>query len=253
MGVDLPFDDPSVGALSSAQRTAIAGHWGRRARAELQVGRAFAAMIPVLREHRATDAVIDRLKSGAEEEERHSELCLRLANTYAEGLVQRPQVDSVVLPRFDVGDESLECTLLVAGMCCINETIATAWISSCLSAAEAPLAVAANRFHLRDEIEHARLGWAHLASTIVSEANRRDLGLCLPRLLEANASGWERKDPFLPDEGVPSHGHLPAEVSRGVFNEAVADLVLPGFTHVGVDVGPARAWLQARRSPPKAA
>src|SRR5215203_4080122 len=109
MGVDLPFDDPAVAALSSAQRAAIAGHWGRRARAELQVGRAYAA-VPV----------------------------------------QRPQIDSVVLPRFDVGDEALECTLLVAGMCCINETVATAWISSCLSAAEAPLAVAANRFHLRD-------------------------------------------------------------------------------------------------------
>jgi hypothetical protein len=249
MGVDLPFDDPSIAALSSAQRTAIAGHWGRRARAELQVGRAFAAMVPVLRERGASRAVIDRLERGADEEERHSELCVKLAETYAGGPVARPQIDSVVLPRFDVGDEALESTLLVAGMCCINETVATAWISACLAAAEAPLAMAANRFHLRDEIEHARLGWAHLASDVVNEKTRRALGLCLPRLLEANASGWERKDPFLPDEGVPAQGHLSAEVSRGVFNEAVADLVLPGFTHVGVDVGPARAWLEARRTP----
>jgi hypothetical protein len=45
---------------------------------------------------------------------------------------------------------------------------------------------------------------------------------------------------------VPSHGHLPVAVSRRVFIDAVADLVLPGFAHVGVDTGPAHAWLTQR-------
>jgi hypothetical protein len=245
-GAELPFGDPSVAALSSAQRTAIAGHWKHRARSELQVGRAFAAMVPLLRERRASSAVLDRLESGAEEEIRHSEICSRLAETYAGEAVVRPKIDSVPLPRFEVGDDDLEIALLVAGMCCVNETIATAWISACLSAAETPLAMMANRIHLTDEIEHARVGWAHLASDAVSDATRAALGPCLPKLLEANAPGWERDDPSLPPEGVPSQGHLPVEVSRRVFLDAVADLVLPGFAHVGVDIGPARAWLAQR-------
>jgi hypothetical protein len=248
-GADLPFDDPSVAALSSAQRAAIAGHWKHRARSELQVGRAFAAMVPVLRERRASSAVIDRLERGAEEEVRHSEICAQLAETYLGEAVVRPVIDSVPLPRFDVGDEELETALLVAGMCCVNETIATAWIGACLAAAQSPLAVMANRIHLHDEIEHARLGWAHLASDAVSDATRRALGPCLPRLLEANAPGWERDDLSLPAEGVPAHGHLAADVSRGVFVAAVADLILPGFDHVGVDTGPARAWLSMRTGP----
>jgi hypothetical protein len=245
-GADLPFGDPSVAALSSAQRAAIAGHWKHRARSELQVGRAFAAMVPLLREHRASSAVLDRLERGAEEEERHSEICARLAETYAGESVARPKIDSVPLPRFGVGDEALEIALLVAGMCCVNETIATAWISACLATAETPLAEMANRIHLHDEIEHARVGWAHLGSDAVSDATRRALGPRLPKLLEANAPGWERDDPSLPAEGVPAHGHLAAEVSRRVFVDAVADLVLPGFAHVGVDIGPARAWLAQR-------
>jgi hypothetical protein len=245
-GADLPFGDPSVAALTSAQRAAIAGHWKHRARSELQVGRAFEAMVPLLRERRASSAVLDRLQRGAEEEVRHSEICAQLAEAYAGEAVVRPQIDSVPLPRFDVGDDELETALLVAGMCCVNETIATAWISACLSAAQTPLGTMANRIHLHDEIEHARVGWAHLASDAVSDATRSALGPCLPRLLEANAPGWERDDPSLPPEGVPSHGHLPVEVSRRVFVDAVADLVLPGFAHVGIDIGPARAWLAQR-------
>lgn len=248
-GADLPFGDPSVAALSSAQRAAIAGHWKHRARSELQVGRAFTAMVPLLREHRASSAVLDRLERGAEEEVRHSEICARLAETYAGEAVARPKIDSVPLPRFDVGDEALEMALLVAGMCCVNETIATAWIGACLAAAETPLAEMANRIHLHDEIEHARVGWAHLASDAVSDATRRALGPCLPKLLEANAPGWERDDPSLPADGVPAHGHLAAAVSRRVFVDAIADLVLPGFAHVGVDIGPATAWLSQRAAP----
>ena len=249
-GADLPYGDPSVAALTSAQRAAIAGHWRHRARSELQVGRAFAAMVPLLRERRASAAVLDRLERGAEEEVRHSEICSRLAETYAGESVARPQIDSVPLPHFGVGDEDLELALLVAGMCCVNETIATAWIGACLSAAEAPLAQMANRIHLTDEIEHARVGWAHLASDAVSDATRRALAPCLPKLIEANAPGWERDDPSLPPEGVPGQGHLPFEVSRRVFVDAVADLVLPGFAHVGIDIGPAQAWLAQRTGRP---
>jgi hypothetical protein len=245
-GAELPFGDPSVAALSTAQRVAIAGHWKHRARSELQVGRAFAAMVPLLRERGASAAVLDRLERGAEEEVRHSEICARLAETYAGEEVVRPRIDSVSLPRFDVGDDDLETALLVAGMCCVNETIATAWISACLAAAQTPLAMMANRIHLHDEIEHARVGWAHLASEAVSDATRAALGPCLPRLLEANAPGWERDDASLPAEGVPEQGHLPVAVSRRVFIDAVSDLVLPGFAHVGVDIGPARAWLAQR-------
>src|SRR5262245_22256250 len=112
-GADLPFGDPSVAALTRAQRAAIAGHWKHRAKSELQVGRAFAAMVPLLRDRRASPAVLDRLERGAEEEVRHSEICARLAETYGGEAVERPRIDSVPLPRFEVGDEDLELALLV--------------------------------------------------------------------------------------------------------------------------------------------
>jgi hypothetical protein len=145
-----------------------------------------------------------------------------------------PDVGDVTLPRFDVGDEALETALVVAGQCCINETIATAWLSACVEASTSPLALAANRLHLSEEIDHARLGWAFLASGAVSSATRSALGVCLPRLLRANVPHWKEDDPFLPPEGVPGHGHLSAGASRTVAEEAVRDLVVPGFRYLGI-------------------
>ncbi len=245
-GADLPFDDPSLAELTSGQRAAIAAHWKRRMRSELMVGRTFEAMLPLLRERNAAPAVLDLLARGAEEEVHHSEICARLAEVYGGESVERLTIESVTLPRFGVGDDQLETTLLVAGMCCVNETVATAWISACLAAAESPLAKQANRIHLTDEIEHARLGWAHLASDAVGDETRRALGPCLPRLFEANAPSWEHVEPTMPAEGVPSQGQLPAAVSRGVYMAAIGELVIPGFSHIGVDVEPAKAWLARR-------
>jgi hypothetical protein len=247
-GADLPFGDPSLAELTSLQRAAIAAHWKRRMRSELMVGRTFEAMHPLLRERNAAPAVLDLLARGADEERHHSELCARLAEVYSGESVERLTIDAVTLPRFGVGDDDLELALLVAGMCCVNETVATAWISACLAAAEAPLAKQANRIHLTDEIEHARLGWAHVASDAVGDDTRRKLGPCLPRLFEANAPSWEYVEPTMPVEGVPAQGQLPAAVSRRVYLTAIAELVIPGFEHVGVDVAPAKAWLVRRAS-----
>ncbi len=149
--------------------------------------------------------------------------------------VNEPDV-TIVMPSFGCDDERLEAALHVAGLCCINETLATAYLEECLSIATSPLAVTANRAHLREEIDHARLGWAHLASRSLTPGLREALGDCLPRLLDANVPLWERQDASLPAEGVPAHGHPSHAASRRVIEDAVRELVLPGFRHVGIDV-----------------
>src|SRR5579883_1685906 len=135
----IPFDDPSVDALDDDTRARVIAHWTRRARSELQVGRAFEAMTPVLRDSGASAPVLELLAKSATEEERHAALCARLAEAYAGAPVPLPEVRAVTLPRFDVNDDALERALLVAGMCCVNETIATAWLGACLAASTAPI------------------------------------------------------------------------------------------------------------------
>lgn len=238
MTARLPYDDPSVATLDDATRSAIAQHWTRRATAELEVGRAFAAMAARL-DNRASPAVIEMLASSTTEEVRHSAICVRLAETYAGTSIAAPQIDVVPLPDFGFeSDHELEDALLVAGQCCINETIATAWLGACRAVATAPLALAAHRLHLQEEITHARIGWAHLA--LASARIRSRLASLLPALLAANLPRWEEADPYLPADGVDAHGLLGVERTRQIVRAAVRDLVLPGFEYVGVDTTRAR-------------
>jgi hypothetical protein len=130
-------------------------------------------------------------------------------------------------------------------MCCINESIACAFIEACLGDAVGPLVRAVQRVHLSDEIEHARVGWAHLASARVDAATRRELARWLPRLLGANVANWRSRIDWLPEAGVPGHALPPRRVSFAVVLACVRDVVLPGFAHVGVDPTHARSWLES--------
>lgn len=243
---EMPVDDAmlaTVAELPPATRAAIAAHFTRRARSELRVGVAFAAMAERLAARGAPRVVVEGLAQSAEEEPRHAAICVQLATIYGGAPVPLPVGLEAPLPCFGEDDPDLEDALLVAGMCCVNETIATAWLGAGLEVATAPIAVAALRAHLADEIGHARIGWAYLASSHVSDATRRALSARLPALLAANLPGWERDDEDLPPEGVPAHGHLSAAASRAAIAAAVRDLVLPGFAHVGVDPAGAEGWL----------
>ncbi len=232
---ELPSGDTLVDALPDSLRAAIAKHWTRRVTSELQVSRAFAALVPRLRALQADTTVVSMMERAATEEIAHAELCLHLAEVYAGAPVTMPDVP-FAMPHFGFDDERLEVALHVTGLCCVNETLATAYLERCLSLARAPVAVAANRMHLREEIDHARLGWAHLSSRAVTPDLREQLSTCVPRLLAANVPLWEREDAFLPSEGVPDHGLPSHEDACRTARAATRDLVIPGFRHVGIEV-----------------
>jgi hypothetical protein len=124
--------------------------------------------------------------------------------------------------------------LHVVGLCCINESIATAFVSACLEEAKAPLVHAAHHQHLADEVQHARVGWAHLASVTVDDEIRDGLRAHLRGTLSANRKLWHRRIDELPEHGVPRHAYPPRQRLHQVVDEAIRDLVLPGFALVGL-------------------
>src|SRR6185437_10554110 len=96
-----------------------------------------------------------------------------------------------------------------------------------------PTAKTATRRLLRDDLNHARIGWAHLASPFVGAEERHHVGRALPTLLRLGHEGWihEPRAPF--DE--PAHGVLGPEGFPALMKKALEEIVLPGFDHVGVD------------------
>lgn len=231
--LDLP-DDATIELLPEPSRRAIAGHWLHRASAELGVAVAFEALRPRLRDVGAAEVVLALADKAIDDERRHGELCARLSARYLGEAVAVPEPRDGALPDFGTGDEPTEVALVVLGMCCINESIASEWIRSCWQLATSPTALAANKAHLQDEIDHARLGWAHLASSAVSPALKRTLRTWAPRLVRVNVAEWKKRDALLPEEGIPSHGHMSVGDHDDVIDAAVRDVVLPGLAHVGI-------------------
>ena len=230
--------------MRAALAETLARHWEQRALLELRVAGYFAQLLTELLAVGA-DAEVLRLVSRAPHDEiRHAEICRATASAYAGREVPWPKPGPTPIDPHEGVPAELVPTLHVANMCCVNETIAGAWLEACYAMADAPLAKQAIRSLLREEIDHGRIGWAHLASRHVTPRMRAALGKWLPAMLDATLAAWLRTDRVIPKRGVPKHGVPSDAMTRRVVLAAAGELVLPGFVHVGVDVNRGRAALE---------
>ena len=234
--------DAEVDALSNAARVAIAAVLEKRARSELRVASAFAAVTRELLEVGADLAVLRLAADAVGDEVRHGDLWHVLATKYRGEEAPWPVAAPQSLPEHRDADRGLMATLHVVALTCINETVATTRLESSLWAARGPWMRDTLRSILSDEVGHARIGWAHLASRRVSATTRDAVAVLLPELLRVNLGAlFDDIEATLP-EAFPEHGILSPADTRTIVGAAMRDLVLPGFVHVGVDVTAARRW-----------
>lgn len=238
----LPFDDPAVARLDGAARQAMARHWRRRAWSEGQVAEAFATLHAGLLEVGAAGVVCGLIGRARDDEVRHSGVCAALAEAYAGAAIAAPAGPASTLPRFEHEARATEVMLQVVGMCCLSETLATVWLEASLAAARAPLARAANRAHLAEEVGHARAGWAHLATATseqLAAVERRLIGF-----VRAGVADWLAAGEDLPGgAGLEAHGVLSPAMHRAAILRGAREVVLPGFAALGLDVAAARRGL----------
>jgi hypothetical protein len=247
----LPTHDPAIDALAPDTRAQLARIWADRARSELGAGSGFAIVVTELYALGADPKVLALATRAAHDEVKHAELCHLLACAYAGAHLSMPRPKRVGMPVHAGADDTLRAHLHVVGLSCINETIAAAFVEACLLHAEAPLVRAIQTEHLADEVEHARVGWAHLASIppgppgppgapraprAAGAPVRAAVAAWVPRLIDANVAHWRDRIAALPAAGVPGHAYPPRPEMLAAVDRAVAELVLPGFAHVGLAV-----------------
>jgi|SRR5215472_733054 len=235
-------DDPTIAALDAELRERLGRQWASRATAELRVAAIFSIVSGGLLETGADPAVIQIAARAVSDEVRHAEICRQLAERYLGRAVPWPPAGRAPMPELARAPKELRPTLHTIAMGCVNETIASAWLEESLRPTTSPLARAALRELIADDIHHARLGWAHLASPFVPARLRREIGGWLPGLLSAVVKPWvaDAKDRVV--EGVPSHGVPSFETTRSVVRSTLRDVVLPGFESLGVPVARASEW-----------
>lgn len=232
-------EDPALGALDPESRRRVGEIWRHRARSELRAGSGFSQAIVGLYAIGAAPEVLALATQAAHEEIEHARACHALAELYLAAPVPMPAPELAPMPRHRGATESLRATLHLVGLSCINETIACEFVARCLDASEARAVREVCGRHLRDEIGHARTGWAHLASGVLDARDRARLAAWLPRLVAANGAHWLRRMRTLPADGVAGHGYPPLPRLDDAVRSALRDVVLPGFAHVGVDVSAA--------------
>jgi len=228
----------AIDDLPDDARQVVGAQWRERAQSELNAASGFAIVLTELFAIGAEHAVLDLAARAVHDEVRHAELCRGLAERYLGAPVPPPRAKRVSMPSHPGAPRALLEHLHVVGLCCINETLAAGFLEACLDATDDPEVREPARAHLADEVQHARVGWAHLASGAVDDATRAAIGERVPRLLEANLARWLERLKILPEDGVPGHGVPPRARAVASLDETVREVIVPGFAHVGVRVTP---------------
>jgi hypothetical protein len=225
----LPSDE-SIAALTGDERHLLAERWASRSRNELRTSTTFSELSRGLVLLGAPAELVGRAERAVEDEVRHAAICRQVASSYADSPSCETTVEPTAPPRFAGASERDARVLHVVLHACLNEGFAVAYLSACLSAATAPLARAAVRELMRDEVEHARLGWAFLAW--ISPADRALVQDALPALVSHAESLWLDADGY-PERLPPGHGCLDLLELRALVASARAELIVPGFLHLG--------------------
>lgn len=238
----LPAVDAAIDALPGADRALLAEIWHARGASERRVADSFVVIRDALSALSADPALVELASRAIDDELRHAELSRVVASRYAGRDLEAPERLLLTFPKHERATTRLRHVLHVVGQCCLNETIASAFLEAAIAGARAPLAMAALRELLSDEIDHARLGWALIAS--VDDRTRAEVAPWLPDMAIANLRMWREAPRKYPDNpALAAHGAPPADVVEDALRMAFRDLVIPGFERLGIAVPEIGQWL----------
>ena len=222
-----------ISALPVAVVGEIGWHWARRAESELTSGIVFANISVALLAQEVAPEVAFLTARAHSDEVRHAEICRRVASRYLGREVPFPKPRVVQKPAPTPSQARLAATLHVVQNCCFNESVAMVFLRTCLEQAEQELVRLALRELMREEVDHSRIGWAHVSSAAVTAADRAAVTRALPGFIDDMRQLW------LSDPGPPvpqGHGVLDPPALERVVEEALDELILPGLEHCGVKV-----------------
>lgn len=240
---ELPWEDPSIDALSETARQELAQHWLSRGAFERRVGAAFAKIHETLVADGADPALSEIARRAVDDEDRHAEISRLVASRYAGVDLADPERLPLSVPVHPGVSPSLRRTLHIVGQCALNETFASSVLEASFAACEGALAKAAIRELLSDEVDHARIGWAHLGALTPDE--KRQLDPFLLPLVRINMKTWlETSREYPTDDTLVSHGALSIGLLKTALHSCVRDVLIPGFAHVGLRTDELERWYE---------
>jgi len=243
---------PEVLHAVSDMRSEAALIWSFRARAEVEAADRFARLAYRLSGAGAAIQVVQMAQSAASDEIRHAELCADLARHFGSEPKTRTGGDPPeVAPSGLVARERV--LYEVVALSCVTETLSAALLGAMAEQARDDRVRDAVHSILRDEIEHGRLGWAHL-SLEHARGYGRFLGDYLPAMLQGTIDDELFREGDDPNEKhdteLAGWGALRRADRRVLFTATMREVVFPGLERFGVDTSAGARWLVERESGP---
>ena len=241
----LPEQDPAIDALSPAARRKLTGIWLSRAAMERRVADSFTVIAGALRRRGAPSDLVELAERAIDDEYRHTELSRVVASRFAGRELSSPPRLPLEVPAHKGASPQLRDTLHIVGQCVLNETTATAFLETCLAHATGTLARRALKELLSDEIDHGRIGWAHLATT--NADTRQSVGRWILPMAYLNLRVWKEESPIEPEHlpELGAHGAPPGEIIHAALVDALRTLIVPGLKKLEVPTGAVERWLDA--------
>jgi hypothetical protein len=236
--------DPVIDATPAEDRAALAAIWQYRASLEMHVASTFSTLSVELLEYGATQTVHEIVSQAVRDEVHHAQISAEMAAKYRGGALVWPDPKPNPVPTFRGSKGAMHATLYMIVECCINETNACAILEGSIAQAKSTLAKAALTSILSDEIDHARVGWTHLASPWVTPEMRKEIPSWLQWLHEANHHDLVGDDAPLPREKYPTHGMLSRRRARELTYATLVDVIFPGYRRAGIDPSAAEEWVR---------
>lgn len=237
-----------VGDLAAGDCLALGTRWKDRYEQEhLAVG-AFAQLAWEVAGCGGEPVVLAMLTRAASDEVRHAEICRRAAVCFlGEGAVPARLRGTPRVPAHPHATPAERALYHVVEMGCLSETFTGVYLTETLARTTHPTMRAVLESLLEDEMDHGRVGWAHLAAA-ARERPLDGLAKALPDMLDRTYGVSIRGAAARPDPDVPARtalGHLSNDACPGIFREALREVILPGFEGVGVDLGPTMERIRA--------
>lgn len=238
------FARSTASSLEPALRSALADLWRDRAQAEHRSISIFATYTLDLLAAGAPASVLSLACRAQLDEVRHAELFAQLARCYSDR-DETPTPGIAPIP----DDASLSLAELAAvealHLCVGAESFSTALLHALHDSATDPAVRASLAVVLSDELHHARMGWAYLASVLredpaLRETMQRELVPTFDGLAHGLFGAIDEApspEPFSAHEIeiARGHGYMPLVEQRALFRSLVDDVWLRALPSLGLD------------------
>jgi Rubrerythrin len=185
-------------------------------------------------------SLVAKAREASEDEGRHADFCAELAERYDHPLRPSEGEPREIAPN-ELGPR--QKVLYEVAASCLAESESSVMLVTLIQHARDERMRRLLRELSKDEVAHARLGWAVLGSHRHAD-DLSFLARWIPWMLTTTAGDSFRKDSAGPEEpSLVEHGVLPYSMRRKVFVEALEDVIFPGLDALGIDATASRAWL----------